>query len=156
VEVLRTLARLYQSKGAAAEHLEILERLLVSRLPIEIASICCVPSRGCCRGLWAGARGDGTWREILKLSPHEADALAEMERLLDDSDISLRFAAAETLEPIYRASGDGPRLARVLRVFIELAEDAGREPVTGLAWPRSRRTSWATSKPPCTPGRGHS
>jgi len=48
-----------------------------------------------------------------------------MERLLDDSDISLRFAAAETLEPIYRASGDGPRLARVLRVFIELAEDAG-------------------------------
>jgi tetratricopeptide (TPR) repeat protein len=126
VEVLRTLARLYQSKGAAAEHLEILERLLVSAATDRDRIDLLRPIAGLLQGpLGRRTEAMERWREILKLSPHEADALAEMERLLDDSDISLRFAAAETLEPIYRASGDGPRLARVLRVFIELAEDAG-------------------------------
>jgi tetratricopeptide (TPR) repeat protein len=126
VGVLRTLARLYQNKGAAAEHLEILERLLVladtDRDRIDLLR----PIAGLLQGP-LGRRTEALerWREILKLAPHEADALAEMERMLDDSDISLRFAAAETLEPIYQASGDGPRLARILRVFIELAEDAG-------------------------------
>jgi tetratricopeptide (TPR) repeat protein len=126
VEVLRTLARLYQSKGAAAEHLEVLERLLLLAATDRDRIDLLRPIAGLLQGpLGRRTEAMERWREILKLSPHEADALAEMERLLDDSDISLRFAAAETLEPIYRASGDGPRLARVLRVFIEMAEDAG-------------------------------
>lgn len=125
VEALKTLARLYHSKGAAAEHLEILERLLLlagsDRERIDLLRAIA--------GLLQGPLGRRTealerWREILRLAPGEADALAEMERLLDDADVALRFAAAETLEPIYRAAGDGPRLARVLRVFIDLAEDA--------------------------------
>ena len=124
-QALQTLARLYQSKGAAAEHLEILERLLAlaiqDRERIDLLRTIA--------GLLQGPLGRRTealerWREILKLAPDEADALAEMERLLDDSDMALRFAAAETLEPIYRAAGEGSRLARILRIFIELAGDA--------------------------------
>ncbi len=125
VEVLRTLARLYHSKGAAAEHLEILERLLL----LAVADRDRINLLRVIAGLLQGPLGRRTealerWREILKLAPKEADALAEMERLLDDPDLALRFAAADTLEPIYRAAGDGPRLARVLRVFIALAEDS--------------------------------
>ena len=125
VEALKTLARLYHSKGAAAEHLEILERLLLlagsDRERIDLLRAIA--------GLLQGPLGRRTealerWRRFFRLAPGEADALAEMERLLDDADVALRFAAAETLEPIYRAAGDGPRLARVLRVFIDLAEDA--------------------------------
>jgi tetratricopeptide (TPR) repeat protein len=125
VDALRTLARLYHSKGAAAEHLEILERLLLltasDRERIDLLR----PIAGLLQGpLHRRTEALERWREILKLAPGEADALAEMEHLLDDSDMALRFAAAETLEPIYRAAGDGPRLARILRVFIDLAEDA--------------------------------
>ena len=125
VEVLRTLARLYHSKGAAAEHLEILERLLM----LAASDRDRINLLRAIAGLLQGPLGRRTealerWREILKLAPNEADALAEMERLLDDQDMALRFAAAEILEPIYRAAGDGPRLARILRVFIDLAEDA--------------------------------
>jgi len=125
VDVLRTLARLYQSKGAAAEHLEILERLLVLAVSDQDRVDLLRPIAGLLQGP-LGRRTEALerWREILRLSAHEADALAEMEHLLDDPDVALRFAAAETLEPIYRAAGDGPRLARILRVFIELAEDA--------------------------------
>jgi len=125
LEVLRTLARLYQSKGAAAEHLEILERLLVLAVSDRDRIDLLRPMAELLQGP-LGRRNEALehWREILKLAPQEADALAEMERLLDDTDMALRFAAAETLEPIYRASGDGSRLARILRVFIELAEDA--------------------------------
>ena len=124
-EALKTLARLYHSKGAAAEHLEILERLLLlagsDRERIDLLR----PIAGLLQGpLGRRAEALERWREILKLAPSEADALAEMERVLDDADMALRFAAAETLEPIYRAAGDGQRLARVLRVFIDLAEDA--------------------------------
>jgi len=125
VEALKTLARLYHSKGAAAEHLEILERLLL----LAVADRDRIDLLRSIAGLLQGPLARRTealerWREILRLAPGEADALAEMERLLDDSDMVLRFAAAETLEPIYRAAGDGARLARVLRVFIDLAEDA--------------------------------
>ena len=125
VGALRTLARLYHSKGAAAEHIEILERLLVLTVSDRDRIDLLRPIAGLLQGP-LGRRTEALerWREILKLAPGEADALAEMERLLDDSDMALRFAAADTLEPIYRAAGDGPRLARVLRVFIDLAEDA--------------------------------
>ena len=123
--ILRTLARLYQSKGAAVEHLEILERLLVLAITDQDRVELLRPIAGLLQGpLARRAEALERWREILRLSADEADALAEMERLLDDPDMALRFAAAETLEPIYRAAGDGPRLARVLRVFVSLAEDA--------------------------------
>jgi len=125
VEVLRTLARLYHSKGAAAEHIEILERLLMLATSDRDRVDLLRPIAGLLQGP-LGRRSEALerWREILKLVPSEADALAEMERVLDDPDMALRFAAAETLEPIYRAAGDGQRLARVLRVFIDLAGDA--------------------------------
>ncbi len=108
-------------------------------------------------GLLQGPLGRRTealerWREILKLAPNEADALAEMEHLLDDQDVALRFAAAEILEPVYPATGDGPRFARILRVFIDLAEDARARAGTEHAWLRSRRTSSPTSRPPLAPG----
>ena len=125
IQALHTLARLYQSKGVAAEQLEILERLLLlaeeSREKVEylraIAKLLKEP-------LGRPAEALDRWREILKLMPGEPEAMGEMERLLDDADVSLRFQAAETLAPIYRAADDGPRLARVLRIFIELADDA--------------------------------
>jgi tetratricopeptide (TPR) repeat protein len=64
------------------------------------------------------------WREILRLAPKDPGAMAEMERLLVSDDKSLRFAAAETLEPIYTKAQDYARLAVILRVFIALADDS--------------------------------
>ncbi len=123
-EALKTLARMYETKGAAAEHLEILERLLVlapdageriERLR-QIALILQGP-------LGRPSEAMERWREILRLVPTDAGALAEMERLLAAEDVTLRYAAAETLAPIYEAASDGARMARVLSIFIALDED---------------------------------
>jgi golgin subfamily B member 1 len=123
-EALAMLARLYQTAGASAEHLEVLERLLLvatgdaERIDLlrQIAGLLQGP-------LGRQAEALDRWREILRLAPKDPAAVAEMERLLPSKDASLRFAAAETLEPIYAKAGDYARLAEILRVFIELAQD---------------------------------
>ena len=123
-EALTTLARLYQIQGASADHLDMLERLLVAaaedaeriELLRQIAGILQGP-------LGRQSEALDKWREILRLSPKDSAAMAEMERLLASDDESLRFAAAETLEPIYAKAQDHARLAGILRVFIELADD---------------------------------
>jgi len=123
-EALHTLARLYQAQGAAAEHLEVLDRLLLlaagdgERVELlrQIAGLLQGP---------LGRKGEALdkWREILRLAPNDPAAMAEMERLLTSTDTSLRFAAAETLEPIYAKAGDSEHLAGILRIFVALAED---------------------------------
>ncbi|HEY5284256.1 MAG TPA: hypothetical protein VIM14_15805, partial [Polyangia bacterium] len=123
-EALTTLARLYQIQGVAVEHLEILERLLLlaasdpERVDLlrQIAGLLQGP-------LGRPAEALDRWREILRLVPKDPGAMAEMERLLGSEDLSLRFSAAETLEPIYAKSGDHAHLAGILRIFIDLAED---------------------------------
>jgi golgin subfamily B member 1 len=123
-EALATLARLYQVQGSAVDHLEILERLLMlassdaERIELlrQIAGLLQGP-------LGRQAEALDRWREILRLAPKDSSAMAEMERLLGSDDVSLRFAAAETLEPIYAKAGDHKNLAGILRIFIELAED---------------------------------
>jgi tetratricopeptide (TPR) repeat protein len=123
-EALTTLARLYQVQGVPVEYLEILERLLIlaagdaERIALlrQIAGLLQGP-------LDRHAEALDRWREILRLAPKDPAAMAEMERLLGSDDLSLRFSAAETLEPIYAKAGDHARLAGILRVFIALAED---------------------------------
>ena len=123
-EALTTLARLYQVQGVAVDHLEILERLCqlagsdAERVDLlrQIAGLLQGP-------LARQAEALDKWREILRLAPKDPPAMAEMERLLSSDDVSLRFAAAETLEPIYAKAGDYARLAGILRIFIALAED---------------------------------
>ena len=123
-EALLTLARLYQAQGVPAEHLEILERLLLAAqndgervdLLRQIAGLLKGP-------LGRPSEALDRWREILRLSPKDTAALAEVEALLAAEDVSLRFAAAETLEPIYAKASDHARLAGILRVQITLAED---------------------------------
>ena len=123
-EALTTLARLYQIQGVPVDHLEMLERLLVvassdaERIDLlrQIAGLLQWP-------LGRRAEALDKWREILRLVPKDPGAMAEMERLLACDDVSLRFAAAETLEPIYTKAGEHARLAEILRVFIALAED---------------------------------
>jgi tetratricopeptide (TPR) repeat protein len=124
LEALKTLARMYDAKGAAVEHLEILERLLLlASTPLErverLRQIATILQGPLARPSEALER----WREILRIVPTDAGALAEMERLLGADDVTLRYAAAEILAPIYEAASDGPRMARVLSIFIELDED---------------------------------
>ena len=123
-EALTTLARLYQTAGVSAEHLEVLERLLaVASSDAERIDLL-RQIAGLLQGsLGRQAEALDRWREILRLAPKDPAAMAEMERLLACDDVSLRFAAAETLEPIYAKAGDHARLAGILRVFIDLAED---------------------------------
>jgi tetratricopeptide (TPR) repeat protein len=123
-EALSTLARLYQMQGVPAEHLEILERLLNltkndgERIDLlrQIAGLLKGP-------LARRAEALDKWREILRLAPKDPAAMAEVEALLGAEDVSLRFAAAEILEPIYAKAGDHAHLAGILRVQIALAED---------------------------------
>ena len=123
-EALSALARLYQMQGASVEHLEILDRLLLlapgdtERIDLlrRIAGLLQGP-------LGRQAEAIEKWREILRLAPNDPAAMAELERLLTSEDVSLRFAAAETLEPIYAKAGDSARLAGILRIFIALADD---------------------------------
>jgi tetratricopeptide (TPR) repeat protein len=123
-EALSTLARLYQMQGASVEHLEILDRLLLlapndaERIDLlrRIAGLLHGP-------LGRPAEAVEKWREILRLAPNDPAAMAELERLLTSEDVSLRFAAAETLEPIYAKAGDSARLAGILRIFIAIADD---------------------------------
>ena len=123
-EALSTLARLYQIQGVPAEHLEILERLLNltkndgERIDLlrQIAGLLKGP-------LARPAEALDKWREILRLAPKDPAAMAEVEALLGAEDHSLRFAAAETLEPIYAKASDHAHLAGILRVQIALAED---------------------------------
>src|ERR1017187_3363992 len=123
-EALTTLARLYQTAGVSAEHLEVLDRLLaVASSDAERIDLL-RQIAGLLQGsLGRQAEALDRWREILRLAPKDPAAMAEMERLLACDDVSLRFAAAETLEPIYAKAGDHARLAGILRVFIDLAED---------------------------------
>ena len=123
-EALTALSRLFQLQGAAVEHLDVLERLLqiapndFERIELtrRIAGLLQGP-------LVRRADALDRWREILRLAPTDAGAMAEMEKLLSSDDSSLRFAAAETLEPIYVKAGDYARLAGILRIFVELADD---------------------------------
>jgi golgin subfamily B member 1 len=123
-EALTTLARLYQAQAVPAEHLEILERLLAlasgdgERVELlrQIAGLLKGPLRRPAEAL-------DRWREILRLQPKDAPAMAEVDALLGAEDVSLRFAAAETLEPIYAKAGDHAKLAAILRVQVGLAED---------------------------------
>jgi len=123
-EALATLARLYRAQGVHVEHLEILERLLLlaktdgERIELlrEISGLLHGP-------LARPAEALDRWREILRIAPKDAAAIAEVEKLLEGEDVSLRFAAAEILEPLYATAGDFAKLARILRVQIGLAED---------------------------------
>ncbi len=125
MQALQTLARLYQAKAASAEYLEILERLLnLAEEPRDKVEGLRAIAKLVQSQMNRPAEALEHWQEILKLAPGEPEALAEMERLLDDADLSLRFQAAETLEPVYRQANDGPKLARVLRIFVDLAGDA--------------------------------
>ena len=123
-EALSALMRLYQTQGAHVEHLEILERLLllagsdaerVERLR-QIAALLQGP-------LERPAESLDRIKEILRLAPKDAASVADLERMLAGDDMSLRFAAAETLEPIYVEARDYTRLAGILRILIDLSED---------------------------------
>ncbi len=123
-DTLNALARLYQVQGAAIDQLEMLERLAQiagnekerAELLRQIAALLQGP-------LGRPSEALEKWREILRLVPGDATAMAEMEGMLASEDLGLRFAAAETLEPIYTRAGDFVRLAGILRVFIALADD---------------------------------
>jgi tetratricopeptide (TPR) repeat protein len=123
-EALQTLARLYQAQNATVEHLEILERLFQLaendgervQLLRQIAALLQGP-------LGRAAEALDRWREILRLAPRDPAAMSELEKLLTSEDVSLRFAAAEILEPIYAQAGDHKHVAEILRIFIDLAED---------------------------------
>jgi tetratricopeptide (TPR) repeat protein len=123
-EALQALARLYEMQGAVVEHLEILDRLL----PLAANDSERIDLLRRIAGLLQGPLGRQAeaidkWREILRLAPNDPAAMAEMERLLTSEDLSLRFAAAEILEPIYAKAGDSVRLAGILRIFVALADD---------------------------------
>ena len=123
-EALTTLARLYQTQNVPAEHLEILERVLQLAKHDDERIELLRQVAGLLKGpLARRSEALDKWREILRLAPKDAAALAEVEALLGDGDVSLRFAAAEILEPIYAKAGDHTRLAGILRVQIGLAED---------------------------------
>jgi tetratricopeptide (TPR) repeat protein len=123
-EALATLARLYQAQALPAEHLEIIERLLaLAKTDAERVDLL-RQMAGLLRGpLARPAEALERWREILRLAPKDPGALAEVEGLLAAEDKSLRFAATETLEPIYAKAADHAKLAGILRVQIALAED---------------------------------
>jgi tetratricopeptide (TPR) repeat protein len=123
-ETLTTLARLYQSRGAHVEHLEILDRLLqlasndferVDRLR-QIAALLQGP-------LGRPAEALDRLRDILRLVPKDAASVTDIERMLAADDNNLRYAAAEALEPLYVEAHDYTRLAGILRILIELSED---------------------------------
>jgi tetratricopeptide (TPR) repeat protein len=121
---LDALARLYDKKGATAERLEILERRLAlatnsgDRVELlrQIAEILQGP---------LGRPGEAfdRWREILQLAPRDPGALAQLERLLGEEESALRILAAQAIEPIYEQAGEWDKLARVLNIYIDAADD---------------------------------
>ncbi len=123
-EALTTLARLYQVQNQPTEHLEMLERLLLAAASDAERITLLRQIAGLLQGpLGRHIEALDRWREILRLAPKDPGAMAEMEGLLASDDEVLRFSAAETLEPIYSKGGDHARLAGILRIFIELADD---------------------------------
>ena len=61
------------------------------------------------------------YAEILERSPAHKEAIAALERLMVDPDLRARVSAV--LEPVYRHSGNWPRLAAVLEAQLESVDD---------------------------------
>ena len=64
------------------------------------------------------------YAEVLSLASEDADALSGLERLWDEPET--RHAAAERLEPLYRARVDSRRLADALETRLEVTLPTGR------------------------------
>ncbi|HUL60985.1 MAG TPA: tetratricopeptide repeat protein [Anaeromyxobacteraceae bacterium] len=67
------------------------------------------------------------WADVLAESPREAAALAGLERLLARPEA--RAGAARLLEDVHRLAGDARRLAAVLEIRLEAADQAERAPL---------------------------
>ncbi|MEK6607086.1 MAG: tetratricopeptide repeat protein [Myxococcota bacterium] len=64
------------------------------------------------------------YEEVLKAKPDHREARAAFERLMADADLRLR--AARTLQPLYRAGGEWPKLIDAARAEFELTTDKPR------------------------------
>ncbi len=121
---LQALARLYQKKGAPSERMEILERQLVlAATPADRVEFLRQIAELLSGPLERPGEAFDRWREILALAPRDAMALGQIEAILGDEENTLRPLAAETLEPLYQSAGDWPKLARVVEVYVEAAQD---------------------------------
>ena len=124
-DALVTLARLYEAKGAAADRLDILERLLaISTTDGEKRGLLAAIAKLLVGPLDRAADALERWREILRINPTDAETILALEGLLASGDLGLRQAAAETLEPLYTVGGEAQKLADLLVIFIALAGDA--------------------------------
>ena len=126
VEVLRTLARLYHSKGAAAEHLEILERLLLlagsdrDRINLlrAIAGLLQGPARPAHRGAGTLAGDSQAGSQRSRRVGRDGAPAGRSPTWLCVSRRPKPWSPSTGRRVMDRA------LARILRVFIDLAEDA--------------------------------
>ena len=69
-------------------------------------------------------RGIETYREVLSLSPDDAETIAALERLRTEGEE--KQLASEVLEPIYDTAGEFEALVNVYETMRELAEDPER------------------------------
>ncbi|HEY4393736.1 MAG TPA: tetratricopeptide repeat protein, partial [Polyangia bacterium] len=123
---LETLARLYEQQGRHRDRLEIVERRLALRKPKDAERIVLLKQVA---RLLEGPLGDPSgalerWREVLARAPGDAEALAAIEGFLKPTtDVTLRLAAAQTLEPLYEKGGRWPELAAIVRIYVESQAD---------------------------------
>lgn len=123
VPALEELARLYERKGRHADRLEVLERrLALSHAVPERIEILRRVGALLSGPLAQPAEALERWQEILALAPGDAGALASLEYLLAGEG-ALRIAAAEALEAVYEAGGKWQRLAEVVGIFADAADD---------------------------------
>jgi golgin subfamily B member 1 len=126
-QALETLARLYEQQGRHKDRLEIVERRLALRTPQDAARVTLLRQVA---KLLEGPLGDPAgaldrWREVLERAPADPEALAAIERFLHPgTDVALRIAAAQVLEPIYDKGGRYPELAAIVRIYVEAQTEA--------------------------------
>jgi tetratricopeptide (TPR) repeat protein len=120
-EIDQRLLPLLEAEGRFADVASVLERRAEiagreERVPllVRIGQL-----RSAHLGDPAGALG--AFSEVLRIEPTEPTSRAALERLLGVGDT--RLAAADVLEPIYRAEGASEGLLRVLEVRAELGTD---------------------------------
>ncbi|HSD22085.1 MAG TPA: tetratricopeptide repeat protein [Anaeromyxobacter sp.] len=125
VAVLEGLERLLPRGGA--EWLEAVSALAgaVGDDPRRVALL--LKRAGALEGDADPRRAIEAYADVLAERPREPGAVAGLERLLARPDA--RGAAARVLEDVHRAAGDARRLAALLEVRLETADDAERSPL---------------------------
>ncbi|MBA2541128.1 MAG: hypothetical protein H0V17_15920, partial [Deltaproteobacteria bacterium] len=117
---LSELARLYRESNRHADLLDILERQAQvdptgqQTLRVDIARLLAGP-------LSRPVEALEKWKEVLESEPTHPDALAAVEAALGDFD--LRVTAADILRPVYDATNQHERLARLQMLASEWADD---------------------------------